>query len=555
MAIDIFELCKARLPALLKDNQEEDSRYIFAVDQQNIAEAVIAFGYNAIYISSMAELAEIAEILQGVNMFANNCVIVGCCYKSVNDSIGKAVNSLRFINTGWKIYEGKKEYYELNTDELKPRIEAFIHNMVKAESTIKLNEETGLIDLKETGYKNTAMYIIDKYDIIMLDNELRMHQEGRIYKTYTEADNDNLLIDIIHNSKKRDRAEIFPYIRRYAPRHNMTKNAVAFLNGVYDLKDQVMKPYTNDMYFTACIPHKYNEMAVLDNESGKIADNFFKAVSCDDFEVEKLLIDIIAYCFVPGNPWQKTFFIFGLGGNGKGTYFTLLTEIFGADKVEFKTWQDLGTPTGRASIIDKLIVLCNDINNTYIKEPQALKTLISCEPQTIRFLYQNPFTAVFKGKIISSGNAIPRVNDTSHGWQRRLILIPFDADFRKSPDVNMSNKLTSEPVIEYIICEAIARLPKVLKEGFETPSRVNALIEEYRLENNHVALFLKEYGNNFKGKENGKVLDTIYHTYYTNFCYDNGHKPLSKNVFAKRAKEAGLKSTRHNSEERIYYAE
>lgn len=183
MAIDIFELCKARLPKLLEKEQEGNSRYIFAVDQYNIAETIISFGYNAIYISSMVELAEITEILQGANMFANNCVIVGCCYKSVNDSIGKAVNSLRFINTGWKIYESKKEYYELNTDELKPRIEAFIHNMVKSESAIKLNEETGLIDLKKTGYKNTALYIIDKFDIIMLDDELRMHQEGRIYTT------------------------------------------------------------------------------------------------------------------------------------------------------------------------------------------------------------------------------------------------------------------------------------------------------------------------------------------------------------------------------------
>lgn len=555
MAIDIFELCKTRLPALLKDNQEGNSRYIFAVNQQNIAEAIIAFGYNAIYISSMVELTEIVEILQGANMFANNCIIIGCCYKSVNDAIGKAIGNLRFINTGWKLYESKQEYYELHTDELKPRIEAFINNIEKVEGTIKLNEGTGLIDLKETGYKNTAMYIIDKYDIIMLNNELRILQEGRIYKTYTEADNDNLLIDIIHNSKKRDRAEIFPYIRRYAPRHKMTENAVAFLNGVYDLKDGTVKPYNNDMYFTACIPHNYNVNALFDTESGKVADSFFKAVSCEDFEVEKLLIDIIAYCFVPGNPWQKTFFIFGLGGNGKGTYFTLLTEIFGADKVEFKTWQDLGTPTGRASIINKLIVLCNDINDTFVKEPQALKTLISCEPQTIKYLYQNEFTAVFNGKIISSGNAIPRVNDTSHGWQRRLILIPFDADFRKSPDVNMSNKLTSEAVIEYIICEAMSRLPKVLKEGFETPSRVNALIEEYRLENNPVALFLKECGNNFKGKENGKVLDTIYHTYYTNFCFDNGHKVLSKNVFAKRAKVAGLKTYRKMGETRVYYIE
>lgn len=436
-------------------------------------------------------------------------------------------------------------------------VDSKIKSALRYKKGVKPKDSTneGLYVDGKLNYKNAAQYVISTYDIVSLDGELRKHDKGRIYKSYTEADNDTLLIDVLNNSTVNQRKEIFPYIRRYAPEHNATKNCIAFLNGVFDLSNQSLKPYDDSMYLTACIPHNFNIEAADNKEAEYIVGEFFKAVSCNDEEVITLLLDIIAYCFIPGNPWQKTFFIFGSGGNGKGTYFNLITKIYGSDKVEFKTWQELSSAKGRASIIDKLIVLCNDINDTFIKEPQALKTLVSCEPQTVKYLYQDEFTAIFNGKIISSGNAIPRVNDTSNGWQRRLILIPFEADFREKPDVTMTEKLTSEPVVEYIICKAIARLPIVLKNGFDTPKRVKELTEEYRLENNPVALFLKECGKNFKGKENAKVLDTIYQTYYYNFCNENGYRVQSKNTFAKNARAAGLIKTRYLSEPFVYYVE
>ena len=247
------------------------------------------------------------------------------------------------------------------------------------------------------------------------------------------------------------------------------------------------------------------------------------------------------------------FFLYGTGGNGKGVFFELIDYIFGSDNVAYKNWEELSTPQGRLNIIGKKVVLCDDINDTYVKEPQALKTLISCEPQTVKRLYQDEFTATFRGKIISSGNAIPRVNDTSNGWQRRLILIPFEADFRSKPDVNMAKKLTTEPVIEYIIALAIERLPKVMTKGFATPTRVEELIEDYRLENNPVAQFIESEGDKFKGIENGKVLDTIW-IMYKNYCFENGYKHKTKIPFSKDAKVAGLIKTRKTpSEPFIYY--
>ena len=553
MDYDIFTYCKNALPDLLKNDQEGNSKYIFVVDVFSIAEMLLTCGYSVIFIESDQQLREITTIFNS-NYWSSNSIVIGCCTKNVNDTIGNSLGSRAYIPTGWRIYNNKKEYYSLNTDDLKPIVERFVNSLNINTPTLVYDSVTGLINPKETGYREVAEYVIQKYDIVIIDDEPRKRKIGRVYEPFTPDSNNATLIGELNNSTRHYRNEVFEYIITLAPKATFTKECIPFINGVYNLKEQKLEEYNNNMYFSYCLPHNYNQDALLNKASGKIADDFFFSIACDDYAVYTLLLDIIAYCFIEGNPWQKTFFIYGTGGNGKGVFFELLSKIFGKDKVEFKTWEELGKPQGRLSIMDKMVVLCNDINDTYVKEPQALKTLTSCEPQTVKRLYQDEFTAVFRGKIISSGNAIPRVNDTSNGWQRRLILIPFEADFRSNPDVNMAKKLTTETVIEYVIALAIERLPKVLSKGFTTPARVNELIEEYRLENNPVAQFIESEGDKFKGKENGKVLDTLW-VMYKNYCYDNGYNPKSKNPFAKDAKVAGVKITRHGSEQRIYYVE
>lgn len=61
------------------------------------------------------------------------------------------------------------------------------------------------------------------------------------------------------------------------------------------------------MYFSYCLPHNYSQDALLDKVSGKIADDFFFSIACDDYAVYTLLLDIIAYCFIEGNRGKRPF--------------------------------------------------------------------------------------------------------------------------------------------------------------------------------------------------------------------------------------------------------
>jgi putative DNA primase/helicase len=551
---------------------EGKGRYLFVVDNAEIAEAIFAHGCNALLIRDNSELREMVNMLEGCDMYANNVFTILCCSMKVNKLVANAIGNTRAITGGaYRLYGQKKLYYQLHADEIGERIDLFIKSVEgnsegnsesgNAETELARNPVTGLIvaSSKDNPYKSIAKYIIDKYDIVSIDDEICIKSvrediaANRIYTLYTPAVHDRIMMDELHNSSSSYRKEMFMYVSNFAPVHERTKNCIAFKNCVYSMGEGNIKEYTDDMYFTSYIPHNF-VTGNIDNEYCDFAEAFLNSVACGDEEIVKLLYEVIAYSLIEGNPRQKTFFIYGNGGNGKGVFFKLLEAVMGKNNVAYRTWADLTTGTGRFGIADKKLVLCNDIDNIYLKEVQALKTLTACEPQSVKQLYRDEFTMIFKGKIISSGNSVPRVNDVSGGWSRRLVIIPFNGDFRRNPDIYLADKLTREQCIEYVIVRAVFMLDRLMSNGFTKPKAAAEVLREYHLENNPVLQFLDENCDMFRGEENAKTIENIYSTTYLNFCKDNGYKPLTKIGFAKRVNAAGMKwRYMTGTNKKIYY--
>ncbi len=550
--IDWYNSCKRTLEELKDTPPEGRRRYIFVVDSASICESVIYSGCNAALIRDKSDLDEILSLLFDLNF--TEYIIIPCCSKAVNAEIESDIRAERRITRGtYLLFGGKRSYYEVHPDELSGRIDKIIASIEKP-SALKRDLTTGLIIAKasENLYRDIADYIIGKYDIVNLDGETRIHELGRYYSLYTADKNHNILLDELDNSSAKFRNEVFIYIRKFAPQRSITKGYVPFNNCVYDIRRGDVADYNEDMYFAHLIPHKL-DINLRDSKASEFIGKFFNDISAGDDEVCMLLFDLIGYCLLDGNPFQKTFFIYGSGGNGKGVFFSLLNAIMGEENVTYRTWDDLSRATGRNGMIDKRLVLCNDIDSNFVKEPQSLKTLVSCEPQVVKQLYCDEYTATFRGKIISSGNCIPKVNDTSNGWGRRLVIIPFKGDFRAKPDITLTKKITSERVIEVLLPTCLMRLDGLLKRGMHSPKAVIDAVNEYKLENNPMLLFAKEYCSAIKGEENAKTLDVVYNAMYVNFCKENNYKPMSKMSFVKKTDEAGIEKYRDKSTDKMLY--
>jgi putative DNA primase/helicase len=527
------------------------------VDHPEIAEVIYAYGCSAVLITTEDELKEIVSIYEGQSMLLNNITTILCCRKSVNKAIAEAADNKRVIPNGaYMLYGSNKLYYTAHPDTLTERITEFIAGMENSNAgELVRDKASGLLSTasKDNSYHRVANYFVDKYDIVCIENEIYLNKEGRIYELFTPDINDRLLINEMHNSTSRYRKELYPYIVNYAPQRQRSKNYIAFTNCVYNTVSESIEDYTDDMYFTSCVPHRLI-FEQTDSEYSQRIDKFFEDISCGDDEILRLLLDITAYCLTEGNHWQKTFILYGEGCNGKGVFFKLLESLMGSKNVVYRNWSELTSTTGRFGIVGKRLILCNDIDNLYIKQVQALKTLTSCEPQTIKQLYRDEFTATFRGKIITACNSVPRVNDTTNGWGRRVLIVPFNGNFTDKQDIHLADKLTDERCIEYLISHCVQRLPNVMGKGFTHSDRVDKMLKEYKLENNPILQFVEEYSDNFKGEDKAKALDTIYGTWYMDFCKTNSYKPYSKLGFAKRIKGAGVKwMYMYGTNKQIYY--
>lgn len=533
---EIFDTCKRILPRILETEQQGKEKYLFIADNGAVVGALLSFGYGAVLIGSDEELRQITEIFMdhAADMYSNNVTVIPLCSQAVCNAIGEAVNNEGVLSCkSYTLYGRKKTYYEAHPYELEKVVDRFVANLEDSSGSGELitNPRNGLIvaNVRDNSYRDIAAHIIQEKDIVRLGDEVRIKKEGRFYELYTPDKNEDVLIDTLDNSTGLFRREVYKYIKRLAPKKELTKDMIPFLNCVYDFKEGDMAEYREDMYFTRCIPHRLN----IDAECPEILEDFLRDISADDSTVEDLLVEIVAYCMLEGNPWQKMFFIYGSGGNGKSTFFELLRWILGSESMTYKSWADLGESKGRYGIEDKRVIICDDENGAFVREPGALKILTSGEPLSVKKLYADEYIINFTGKIISSGNEIPKTCDRSEGWMRRLVLIPFEGNFRAKPDIHLSEKLRTEETAEAMIMLALIRINKVIKDGFTIPDKVKKLMSEYRVENNHVLQFVLEMGDKFTGKDNAKALSTIYQTYYTNFCNDYGYKRLSYMAFSK----------------------
>jgi hypothetical protein len=124
-------------------------------------------------------------------------------------------------------------------------------------------------------------------------------------------------------------------------------------------------------------------------------------------------------------------FCFGKGLNGKSVFANVLAHIFGdycvtapADLL-MRTNRESGN-TDIARLCGARLVLANETRSDQRIDDLVLKTLVSRERITARFLYQNSFEFWPTFKLWVRGNHKPIVTDDSDGAWRRLRLVPFE---------------------------------------------------------------------------------------------------------------------------------
>lgn len=533
------------LNSFISQKPKDNNKYIFIVNNLSLCENIICIGYLSIIVNN-DNIEEFADIISKNHIgYKSEYIFVLSSNKSINDSIAELLKSLniQYDNTeAWKLFNNKKRninYYckPENNQHLQEVIENYIKKCEgkeeKGNHGFKLQDGTNKITFEGLDYEAFAKYITKEHHIVKIEDSLYYYLDG-LYHYLSDEDFDRILMKETYNSKINQRKEVNKYIRAYAEvKKASNKRYILFKNGVYDLITGQLLPLSEEYVFFNAIPHNYNLKCVESDEY----DKFLNDLACNDRQVVTLLHEFVGYSMYRSNPFGTIFFIVGNGGNGKSTFFDILSYIIGEDNVSHVELDDL-QGFELVKVKGKLLNISDDVDNGFIRRVSILKKMATGEPILAGAKFKDKEEMRFYGKELIAGNEIPKMNDTTGGLKRRLKILPFNADFKSNPDINIKDKLFNEKVAEYAILTGIQCLTSVLQDkGFTQCNAVNEATEDYHKENNHIIQFIEDNTQFIETKS----IDTLYSTFYKSFCETIGCHMLGRTTFIRRICEEGFK--------------
>ena len=235
----------------------------------------------------------------------------------------------------------------------------------------------------------------------------------------------------------------------------------------------------------------------------------------------------------PSTNFQRAVWLQGDGGNGKSVMLDILRR-FHPQHTAFDL-ANLDQRFGLACIKDKTLVVVAETPPKGFDE-NRFKSLVGRDLVTAERKHQDTFSFVPKATWVLSMNQTPAIRDSSHGFWRRVLPIPFDVQIPlHEMDRNLVPSILGDAqelaaVLDWMLEGAI----RLLRRGDfpamdEMPQRIKDLARTQRAESDSAVAFLEEYA---PSHDPSRFYDKhqVYAA-YAEFCGENGRHPQAAQRF------------------------
>lgn len=273
------------------------------------------------------------------------------------------------------------------------------------------------------------------------------------------------------------------------------KNLIAVNNGVFNNKTKQLEPFNPNYFITSKLATRYNIQAISNystiEDTYFNVDNWFLSIANGNEELVKLLWEIVNEAINPNHTREKMAILYGEGNNGKGTFQSMLTNLIGIENISTLTPHDFSGEFKLEMLQGKVCNIGDDISNKYLDDVSNLMSIVTGDPVAVNRKGKSVITARFKLLNIFSANKLPKVRNKSQGAYRRLLIIPFNADFngqvqdRRIKEEYLKNKI----ILEYILYKAL----HLDFEKFSTTRATDEMLEEYKEDNDYLYSFTKDW--------------------------------------------------------------
>ncbi|MFW9594552.1 MAG: phage/plasmid primase, P4 family [Macromonas sp.] len=277
-----------------------------------------------------------------------------------------------------------------------------------------------------------------------------------------------------------------------------------------------------------------------------IWERFIVEIFGGDLAMVEFVQRMAGYCLTGSTREQKLFFLYGAGANGKSVFIDALKDIAGKyghnlPAEALMTSKHERHPTTLAALQGKRLAISSEIEESSHWAESRIKSLTGDATLTARFMRGDEFTFDITHKHILAGNFRPRLKGDDYAMQRRMVLVPFEQQFKGARcDINLPQKLKAE--YPGILAWCIAGAAKWAESGLQIPTTVQESSREYMAEQNDIDLWIEECCNVGDGL---RCKSSDLYTSYAAWKQRNGEVAGSSKVFSQRLERHFTKSKSH----------
>ena len=343
-----------------------------------------------------------------------------------------------------------------------------------------------------------------------------------------------------------------PLLVSKASSFDKQKTKLNCLNGIVDLETGQLNQRTSDDLHTKVIGTNFNPQAKCPN-----FDKFIKEVFGGDGELISWIQRAFGYSLTGSVQEQVLFICYGTGANGKSTLLETISKILddystNADFEMFLSNQksDVRVMEAVGELKGIRLALASEVDASKRFNESLVKRLTGGDTLRGTKLHMGAFQFEPQHKLWFLCNHIPFARDGSHGFWRRIKVVPFAQQFQGSSlDSSLPDKLWAdrEGILAWMIRGAVAWAKELQKTNATTglgPCKaIDQSIEEYRYDNDLSARFIEDclVRDNDFGSIGARELYYAYQRWWS----DNSDEDTpSEGIFSRRMEERGLKKTR-----------
>lgn len=485
--------------------------------------------YKVRKVKLLERSERIRKLLEGIHTKENLSMLVTALYTIVGSESLQYFKALllgfsRFPNYEYtKMFESAEKTAEaLVSDELLEELQQLI-NIRKAE------EHGFLYDEKKNSYSFNAnvfakQFIRRCHVRSTKDGRLFLYHKKGVFEEPSEVELGKVIRTLMHEGRwnswnSKAEAEVVKVLLREADivdEMNTMRNFINLKNGMLCLDRFELLPHHPSYLSTVQLPIEYEPKAVAPTFV-----QFLKGITKDDEELIRVHQEILGYLLSAETKAEKAFFFYGSGGNGKSVLVSIITRLVGEENVSSIPLAEFGKQFGLEGLINKTVNIAaeNEMGGNALKT-ENFKAIVSGDTITVNIKYYPSISYKPHCKLVFVVNALPDSMDVTHGFFRKLVIVPFPQKFESGEqDKELTDKLLAE--LPGILNWAIVGLKRLRENNYKFSycTAIEECHRTYNVEQNPVREFFLEH---IVLKEGARIRQSDFHDIYLRWLNEQG---------------------------------